>query len=621
MNNRRYLKLKPQILSGYGVALFLLIIVVGWSVYNLAELGRASNEILQDNYRSILAAENMVAAIERQDSSVLAWLLDNDVTATESFTRHQLTFTSWLGRAQDNITIADEVAILEGIEREYVAYLTHFGTLQTLAPTEAQHYYVETMFPSFEAVRAQAVALRDLNQGAMVEASAYAQETARWAILSTAVLGGLACALGGLFSLVLSDRIARPLKTMAVATEQIAAGNYDIALAIESHNEVGQLARKINEMSQKLKAFHALNVGQVLAAKQHSEAIIQSIHDGIVVVNEANLITAVNPYAAQLFGVSAAKVVGEHLLNVVQSPYVVESVRATLESHAPTPHLDEMPIEIRQGEHRLTYRFTVTPVLADEGQMLGVVIVFQDITKFQELDRLKSEFVMTASHELRTPLTGIGMSINLLREQAAVKFSERERELLDTAAEDTARLRALVNDLLDLSKIESGQLVMEIAPMNMNEVVEQVVATLHTQAEQKQIALTAVCPPDPLLALGDRVKIAWVLTNLIGNALRYTDAGGRIEVRVAQQGQQVYTSVEDNGVGIPYEFQSKIFDKFVQVKSERAVGGTGLGLSISREIVRAHRGTIWVKSAPNAGSTFTFTLPAVMGEVTPTNQG
>ena len=614
MHYRRYLKLKPQILSGYGVALFLLVIVVGWAVYNLAELGRASNEILQDNYRSILAAENMVAAIERQDSSVLVVLLGNDPTAAETFTRHELTFIGWLGRAQDNITIADEVAILEQIEATYLRYLAAFDTLQSLPPAEAQPFYVETMFPIFEQVRSQAVALRDLNQEAMVEASAYAQTTAREAIFSTALLGGLACALGGIFSLILSDRIARPLKTMAVATERIAAGDYDVALAVQSHDEVGQLADKINEMSQKLKAFHALNVGQVIAAKQHSEAIIRSINDGIVVVNEASLITAVNPYAAQLFGIVPEQVIGEHLLNVVRLTAVVESVKATLECHAPTPELDELPVEIPQGDHKLIYSFTVTPVTGDEGQMLGVVIVFQDITKFQELDRLKSEFVMTASHELRTPLTGIGMSINLLREHATSKLSARERELLDTAAEDTARLRALVNDLLDLSKIESGQLTMDIAPINMVDVAKRVVATLQTQAAEKQITLATDCPDTAVLGAADGVKIAWVLTNLIGNAMRYTDAGGRIEVRVAEHGQQVYTSVKDDGVGIPYEFQSKIFDKFMQVKSERAVGGTGLGLSISREIVRAHRGTIWVESVPGEGSLFTFTVPAVASE-------
>jgi two-component system, NtrC family, sensor histidine kinase KinB len=140
------------------------------------------------------------------------------------------------------------------------------------------------------------------------------------------------------------------------------------------------------------------------------------------------------------------------------------------------------------------------------------------------------------------------------------------------------------------------------------------VATLQPQAAEKHITLATDCPATAVLGAADGVKIAWVLTNLIGNAMRYTDAGGRIEVRVAQHGQQVYTSVKDDGVGIPYEFQSKIFDKFMQVKSERAVGGTGLGLSISREIVRAHRGTIWVESVPGEGSLFTFTVPSVASE-------
>jgi NtrC-family two-component system sensor histidine kinase KinB len=196
----------------------------------------------------------------------------------------------------------------------------------------------------------------------------------------------------------------------------------------------------------------------------------------------------------------------------------------------------------------------------------------------------------------------------LLEEEAGEK-SERERELLLAAREETERLRALVADLLDLSRIESGRIEMEIAPVAVAILVDKAFTAFQSQTEVAGIELTKSVPEHLSPALADPNKITWVLSNLLSNALRYTPRGGHIRMRAEQGGGWLYFSVADDGAGIPVEYQSRIFEKFVQVKGDQR-GGSGLGLAICREIVRAHGGSIWVESSPGTGSTFTFTLQA-----------
>jgi NtrC-family two-component system sensor histidine kinase KinB len=276
--------------------------------------------------------------------------------------------------------------------------------------------------------------------------------------------------------------------------------------------------------------------------------------------------------------------------------------------------------QIPEGEDIITvtiegknqhFHSSIVPMQSPAAETKGVILLFRDVTRLHELDRLKSEFVMTASHELRTPLTSIGMSVDMLLESAAPKLTDKERELLTVCHEEVQRLRALVKDLLDLSKIEAGKLELAFEAVSPGFLGEQAVAIMKSQAEAKNLQLTLEVPATLPDVLADPTKIEWVLVNLLANAVRYTPEGGHIRLKGEDLGGRVHFSVSDNGEGVPYELQSRIFDKFVQVKGAGSPEGSGLGLAICKEIVRAHRGTIWLDSTPGHGSTFTFTLPFV----------
>ncbi|MGC1310236.1 MAG: ATP-binding protein [Phormidesmis sp.] len=605
------MKLQAKILSGYAASLMLVVLVGLWGVFNLWRLGQASEEILQDNYRSIRAADGMIDALERQDSATLILLLNEDASGLELFREYEVLFLQRLGRAKDNVTLADEPETLAALESAYQAYLTSVDRLIAQG-TNSTATYEQVVRPAFESVRENAAQLREINQTAMAEASDRTSRTSQGAIISVAIAGLSAAVAGFIISWILSRNLVRPVKAMQSATEKIADGDYDIQLAVNSKDELGQLAEEINIMSRRLQAFKALNLDKVIAEKQRSEAIIYSLSDGIIVVDDQMQIVAINPVAATIFETRPEIAQGRHYLEVIDNRMLYDQMQAVIKSPEPNQSVDkaaeesraELTIEHGSTEH---YQYLTTPVTTEDNRRLGVVLLLQNVTNLKQLDQLKSEFVMTASHELRTPLTGMAMSIDLLAETAQTKLSENEQALLETAREDVQRLRELVNDLLDLSKIESGKIEMSQAATDPKQLISKAIALLKIQADEKDIQLTSHMANNLGAVNADATKVTWVLTNLIANAIRY--ANHKIEINARPHGTWISISVTDDGPGIDSAYQSKIFDKFIQVNTEKDVGGSGLGLSICREIIKAHGGTIWVNSASGKGSTFTFTLP------------
>ncbi|MCC7261822.1 MAG: HAMP domain-containing histidine kinase, partial [Candidatus Latescibacteria bacterium] len=253
--------------------------------------------------------------------------------------------------------------------------------------------------------------------------------------------------------------------------------------------------------------------------------------------------------------------------------------------------------------------FSITPVHLRPDEMVGVVLLLRDVTRLKEVERLKSQFVMTASHELRTPLTSIGMSIELLLEGATGQLDERQNQLLAAAHGEVHRLKHLVEELLDLEKIQTGRIDMEFDRVPVGMLCERVRQIFGPQAAAQGVEISTAIPPQLPAVQADLNKITWVLTNLVSNALRYVGKGGHIYIEARRFNDQVHLAVRDDGIGIAAEYQAKIFDKFVQIQGPDHHQGAGLGLAICKEIVRAHRGTIWVDSAQGTGSTFTFTLP------------
>ncbi|MEK7399586.1 MAG: ATP-binding protein [Candidatus Poribacteria bacterium] len=607
--------LRKKLLIGYGMVLILMVVVFASAFVYLLRLGKASDAILSNNYKSILAANNMIGAIERQDSAVLLIFLGYNEQGLKQFSENEKNFLQWFGRARDNITEVGESDIITTIDNGYSAYLDEFSNLKYLRYADQKRavlLYHETILPQFKLVRDSCERLRGINQDTMFNASNRARRISENAVLSMSIIGIVALSIGIAFSILLSNRIVKPVKQIMEAAKKVSEGNYEQKVSITSNDEIGNLTNEFNLMTDKLKKFNDLNIGQILSEKQKSEAIIRSIDDGIIVIDTNYKIVNINPVAIRFLDIEYDIILGRDFMEIVKDEQLFNYIKQSIES-GQQPILGEGQniLTIKHDETSRYYMFSITPVRsrANDTGIIDVILSLADITHFKELDRLKSEFVMTASHELRTPLTSVLMSIDLLKESATQKLNERELELISVAHEEAMRFKSLVDDLLDLSKIEAGKIEMEFSRISIALVFQKAVEAMKTQAEERSISLSFETLEENLNVKADAGKIIWVLTNMITNALRHTDSGGYIFLFAERIGAQAHISVADNGEGIPYEYQSRIFDKFVQVKSEKSVGGSGLGLSICKEIVRAHCGSIWVESKPGEGSTFTFTLP------------
>ncbi|MBI4776066.1 MAG: HAMP domain-containing protein [Deltaproteobacteria bacterium] len=609
--------LKKKILIGYGFAFALMALVVAWAVTNLVSLGKASDAILRENYRSILAAENMVDALERQDSGILLLFLGDAEKGIAQFRESEAVFLEWLARAKDNVTIHGEAELVQSIEADYTKYRQRFSTLTELReaekpPIEASlATYQESVHSIFAQVRKACVELRQLNEGTMYAASVRAGRVAERAIWSTVLVAASALMAALMFSLFITERIVRPIRRFMEASRKISAGDYTVQVPVEAGDELGRLAHEFNQMADQLGRYHEMNIEQIISEKNKGEAILSSIEDGLVVFDNNLDVTGINPAARRMLDLEFAEKTHLGCANLFPDPRVCDLIRKTVETGVQPDLPDEQRIvTLMEGERSRHYLFSITSVRGRDRSLSGIVLLLRDVTRLKEVERLKSEFVMAASHELRTPLTSLGMSVDLLLEHVAPSLAEKDRDLLQAAHEEVHRMKALVNDLLDLSKIEAGRIEMEFENVPVPTLFDHVKAVFKSQMDMKEVALTSEIVGDLPKVRADANKITWVLTNLISNALRYVREGGHIELMAHRIGPQVHLSVHDDGPGIPPEYHSKIFQKFVQVKGQEA-GGTGLGLAICKEIVRAHGGAIWVESSPGQGSTFTFTLPAV----------
>jgi len=263
------------------------------------------------------------------------------------------------------------------------------------------------------------------------------------------------------------------------------------------------------------------------------------------------------------------------------------------------------------GEQILYFRPRQTTIIDESNNILGVVTLLQDVTRFKNLDRMKSEFIATVSHELRTPLTSINMAVDILSQEVLGNVNESQKDMLATAKDDCERLTKLVKELLDLSRLESGKYELKRESINLRSVVEEALKPLRLQFREKRIRLETDIAQDTPEVPGDHQQLSWVITNLVSNALRYTPADGKVTIHSDIAGDSVRVSVSDSGRGIPADAIEVIFDKFVQVKrsTDATPGSVGLGLAIAKEVVEAHGGTIWVESSMGHGSTFFFTIP------------
>ncbi|MGQ9666069.1 MAG: GAF domain-containing protein [Anaerolineae bacterium] len=368
------------------------------------------------------------------------------------------------------------------------------------------------------------------------------------------------------------------------------------------------LYRLITEQAERLGAMWR----QQREEASRNEAILRSIADGVLVNDVHGRVILMNTAAERILEARASSALGQDVRNFFAAAEpegrqrVIQAVNAMLEAGGP-PQVVQTQLEI--GGRIISTN--IAPVLTEHGELLGLVTVLRDITREVEADRAKSEFVSTVSHELRTPMTSIKGYTDLLVMGAVGELNETQQRFLKIIQQNADRLTSLINDLLDISRIETGRIELNMTPVDLGELIRSVAVSMAGQAAQNGLTLQVQVEENLPLTMADKDRLMQVLVNLVGNAILYTDQGGRVDICARPVESAIVVEVADTGIGIPKEDLGKIFDRFYRGESERVqqCQGTGLGLAIVKSFVEMHGGRIWVESEPGKGSVFTFTLP------------
>ena len=436
--------------------------------------------------------------------------------------------------------------------------------------------------------------------------TAQAQARERAMVIAT-VLGLVGVAvliIGFITAHGIARRFGAPIEALAKAADNIGKGNFEVVLPLSSATEMNLLTRRFGIMAEALRQHQATNVDELLAGQQRLQAVLDSIDDGLLMIDQEGRLEHLNPVAQRQLGWDEGRL-GQPLGEALQRPELDQQLLTVLRGGSLERLPEDLSVDI-EGETRLL-TYSLTPVSQPKGPILGAVMVLHDVTEQRAFERVRSEFVLRASHELRTPVTGMHMAFGLFLERAHFDAQSREADLLNTVNEEMQRLMQLINDLLNFSRYQNGMQKLTLAPCDLQEMLEQAQARFADRANAKDVEFV-IDLQSPLPRLNaDQAQLERVLDNLIDNALRHTPIGGQIRLQARRHGERVIISVEDNGEGIAYSQQGRIFEPFVQVGRKK--GGAGLGLALCKEIVQLHGGRIGVYSRPGQGTQFYMALP------------
>lgn len=607
------MKLKTLILRGYVFTAVIIVALSSFSIYFIERLNYASEKILKDNYLSIESVNKMIDNLDIIDNSqavLLSRKKTEKETSEKEYSEARILFDRYLVVCEGNITETGERELLAELRKQYEKYIAE---IETADSSFSDIKYLNVLLPEYRKVKAFCFDLLRMNEKGMLLKNDIAKNVSRETEIYMLIVAGISLLIVLIIILKAPSTIIQPILELTEKVEAISEKKYSERIEVKSDNEVGALARSFNKMAEKLSEYEKSSVENLIIEKKRAEAIVENMRDAIIVLDENSDVIFVNKVSSELLGLFKSDIAGKNVYKIAEKNNLLHDILNGSDQPLPDKSGNTntyLRIVYKDKEEFFLKDFTSIPDYT--GKIIGTIIALKNVTGFKELDEIKSGFVATVSHELKTPLAAMNMSLRLMQDPRVGELNSEQKKLTAAMKDEVKRLLKMVNELLNLSKIESGGEIYKYQEVSVEELIDAAVTPMLMQFEQNRISFKLNVEEGlPKLKL-DVNKIAWVIINLLNNAVRYSGQEGEIKFSVSRDNSCIVFSVSDNGVGIKPEFIDKIFQKFVQVNKaniDSNYKGVGLGLAIAKEFIEAHKGIIYVKSEYGKGSEFTFKLP------------
>lgn len=567
------MKIKTKLTLGVGLLFILIILLSVVGAYNINTLKSDSENILKNNYNSLLYSRNILSFLNKPSEKSLQEIEHNLKQQEDNATE--------IGEREATVELRNNIELYKRTNKDSIINAV---------------------------IQQKLFLIMNMNMEAIQRKSEIAKSTADKAVFWIAISGTLCFIIAFTLLINLPANIANPIKELTESIQQIAAENYDERVHFQSHSEFGQLAESFNTMAAKLEEYNSSNLAKLMMEKKRVETLINNMHDPVIGLDENFVVIFANEEAIKITGIRNENLVGKP----AQELAVKNDLIRTLLQDLNTSVSETKPLKIfadnKEGYfEKETIHITITPTGEQTQKLVGHVIILRNVTAHKELDFAKTNFIATVSHEFKTPISSIKMGLQLLENEQIGKLNEEQKKLLDSIKDDADRLLKITSELLNMTQLESGNIQLSIVPTDPREILQYAIQATQTQADQKQIKFVIDSPEQISNVQADKEKTAWVLTNLIANAVRYSYDNSSIYLSIKEENNLVQISVRDGGQGIDPQYKTKIFERYFRVPGTKKEG-TGLGLAISKEFIEAQGGQINVESEFGSGSTFSITL-------------
>lgn len=579
------MKIKTKLNLGIGLLFSLIVLLAILSIKQINLLSTASENIIMDNKETIDYSKNMLKA--------LTDIVNNNKMAIS-------TFEYYLSKQKSNITELGEKELTEKLSK-------NFSVLKNNPSDEMAISNLQGIL--FEII--------SINLKAIDSKNIFAKETAHKSIILISTLSLFCFFIALILFLKLPSNISNTIKELISSIKKIAANDYSQRVNFEGHNEFGDLAVSFNIMAAKLEDFNKSNIAKLLTEKKITETLINKIHYPIIGFDTHMKVNLVNDEFLIASGLRNTELLGLNILEIASENDLVRQIIIDGFGNETNENVGKSDPRIHIGiESKDTYfekeiqEISLTPQDTSKEYLMGYVIILKNVTKYMELDLAKTNFIATISHELKTPVSAIKFSIQLLENEKTGSLNAEQYELIKSCEEDANNLLKIISELLNLSQVETGNIQLNIMPVNLADILQYAINTNKSSANQKNISFDINLPLDLPKVMADKEKTAWVLTNLISNAIRYSNDNSTISISVTRMMNKVLMYIKDYGRGIEPQYISRLFDRYFTVPGTNKEG-SGLGLAISKEFIESQGGEIFVESEFGVGSTFTLTLNIV----------